>query len=70
MVGHNFLEARELTSGDIFPIDRVSNIMAVLLALVTVVALPRAPWNIKLLCFFLAIGTIVIAQVYDKWGAI
>ena len=54
----------------IFPIDRVSNIMAVLLALVTVVALPRAPWNIKLLCFFLAIGTIVIAQVYDKWGAI
>ena len=54
----------------ILPIDWVSNIMAVLLALVTVVALPRAPWNIKLLCVFLAIGTIVIAQVYDKWGAI
>ena len=26
MVGHNFLEARELTSGDIFPIDRVLDI--------------------------------------------
>ena len=26
MVGHNFLEARELTSGDIFPIDRVLDV--------------------------------------------
>lgn len=54
----------------IFPTAQVSTIMAVLLAFVTVIALPQAPWNIKLLCVFLAIGTIVIAQIYGKWSAI
>lgn len=54
----------------LFPTPVLSTVMASLLACVTVIALPRSPWNVKLLCTFLAIAAISLAQVYDKWTAI
>lgn len=54
----------------LFPTPQVSTVMVGLLACVAIIALPQATWNVQLLCAFLAIATIALANFYDQWAAI
>ena len=54
----------------LFPTLLADNLLAPLLAFAAICAIPQANRSVKILISVLATVTIILAQIYDQWGAI